>query len=76
MKGPIIVVNRITRSEIALQMALKQMKLGFLVGRSMGETSHSVTVAGFDTLESAQQHITTLKEEYPDMDASYEIRGQ
>ena len=76
VRGPIIVVNRIKRSEIALQMALKQMKAGFLVGRSLREDVYSVTIAGFDDLNTAQGHIEQLKLAYPDIEAVFEIRGQ
>ena len=76
VKGPVLVINQIKRSEIALQLALKQMKAGYLVGRTVGELTHSVTIAGFDDLESAQRHIEVVKEAYPEMDAIFEIRGQ
>jgi hypothetical protein len=76
VKGPVIHIKNIRRGEIALQMALKQMSKRKLVGREVGETFQSLTIAGFVTLEEAQQHLEGIQQQYPDLEAIFEIRGQ
>jgi len=76
VNGPVVVVGQIQRGEVALQMALKQMGQGKLVGRQVDNGIQTVMIAGFDNLGEAQRHLVTIQEQYPDLTAQYEIRGQ
>ena len=74
--GPVIRVRDIRRGELALQMALKQMGKGKLVGRTVGPDAQHVTIAGFSSLEETQQYLEDLKQQYADLDAVFEIGSQ
>ena len=74
--GPVIQVRDIRRGELALQMALKQMGQGKLVGRVVTAEAQHVTIAGFTSLEDAQSYLEALKTQYVDLDASFHIGAQ
>jgi len=76
VNGPVVVVGQIQRGEVALQMALKQMRQGKLVGRQVDDGFQTVMIAGFDNLGEAQRHLAEIQGQYPDLVAQYEIRGQ
>ena len=65
--GPVIQVRDIRRGELALQMALKQMGQGKLVGRVVTAEAQHVTIAGFTSLEDAQSYLEALKTQYADL---------
>ena len=74
--GPVIQVRDIRRGELALQMALKQMGQGKLVGRVVTDEAQHVTIAGFTSLEEAQHYLENLKLQYADLEASFHIGAQ
>ena len=76
VKGPLVVVGDVVRGELALQFALRQMKVGKLVGRQFKDEKHAIVVAGFGTIAEAQDYIESVKNDYSDLNATYEIRGQ
>ena len=52
------------------------MKVGKLVGRQFKDEKHAIVVAGFGTIAEAQEYIESVKNDYSDLNATYEIRGQ
>lgn len=74
--GPVIQVRDIRRGELALQMALKQMGKGRLVGRTVTADAQHVTIAGFSSLEETQRYLEDLKQQYADLDAVFQIGAQ
>lgn len=74
--GPVIQVRDIRRGELALQMALKQMGKGRLVGRTVTADAQHVTIAGFSSLEETQRYLEDLKQQYTDLDAVFQIGAQ
>ena len=74
--GPVIQVRDIRRGELALQMALKQMGKGRLVGRTVTADAQHVTIAGFSSLEETQRYLEDLKQQYSDLEAVFQIGAQ
>jgi hypothetical protein len=62
ISAPVVVISGLKRGEIALQIALKLMSDGYLVGRKQSESGgYILSVAGFDNLETARASLGAIQ---------------